>query len=82
MRRISAVHVEQWRDEFPILQSWTYFDHATFGPTPLAHVRASQDAARRMSEVPIAQIGSNASMEKLRSEAAQLLVPTATTWPC
>ncbi len=65
--------MEQWRDEFPIVQSWTYFDHATFGPTPLAHVRASQDAATRMSELPIAQIGGSASMEKLRSEAAKLL---------
>ena len=73
MRRLSAARVEQWRDEFPILRSWTYFDHATFGPTPLAHVRASQDAARRMSELPIAQIGGSASMERLRSEAAQLL---------
>jgi cysteine desulfurase / selenocysteine lyase len=62
-----------WRNQFPILQSWTYFDHATFGPTPMTNVRASQDAARKMSELPIADIGGSASMEQLRGEGAGLL---------
>lgn len=61
------------REQFPILGQWTYLDHATFGPPPLASVAASADAARQISERLIADVGGNASMEHLRVEAAALL---------
>ncbi|HTW98328.1 MAG TPA: aminotransferase class V-fold PLP-dependent enzyme [Acidimicrobiales bacterium] len=70
---VEASADERWRREFPILRDWTYLDHATFGPTPRAHVRASQEAVARTSELPIAEIGSSGAMEALRREAAALL---------
>ena len=37
------------KDEFPVTERWSWFNHATFGPPPRVYVKAVEDFARRMS---------------------------------
>jgi cysteine desulfurase / selenocysteine lyase len=59
------------RREFPITNSWLYFDTATYGPHPRRYVKVISDIAGRLSTDPL---GTNsAGVEGVRSAAAQLL---------
>jgi selenocysteine lyase/cysteine desulfurase len=59
------------RREFPITNSWLYFDTATYGPHPRRYVQAISDIAGRLSTDPLGT--TSASVEGVRSAAAQLL---------
>jgi cysteine desulfurase / selenocysteine lyase len=59
------------RREFPITNSWLYFDTATYGPHPRRYVQAISDIAGRLSTDPLGT--TSAGVEGVRSAAAQLL---------
>ena len=59
------------RREFPITDSWLYFDNATYGPHPRRYVQAISDVADRLSTDLLGATG--AGLEGVRSAAARLL---------
>jgi selenocysteine lyase/cysteine desulfurase len=65
--------IDSWYREFPILDTWTYLDHATFGPLPSSHAQAATQAVTRMSTSRIGDIGATAALEELRADAANIL---------
>jgi selenocysteine lyase/cysteine desulfurase len=59
------------RAEFPITDSWLYFDNATYGPHPRRYVQAISDVAERLSSDLLGT--TSAGVEGVRSAAAQLM---------
>jgi selenocysteine lyase/cysteine desulfurase len=59
------------RREFPITDSWLYFDNATYGPHPRRYVQAISDVADRLSTDLLGT--TSAGVDGVRSAAAQLL---------
>jgi len=59
------------RREFPITDSWLYFDTATYGPHPRRYVQAISEIAEQLSIQPLGT--TSAGVEGVRSAAAQLL---------
>jgi selenocysteine lyase/cysteine desulfurase len=59
------------RAEFPITDSWLYFDTATYGPHPRRYVQAMADVAERLSSDPLGT--TSAGVEGVRAAGARLL---------
>jgi cysteine desulfurase/selenocysteine lyase len=57
--------------EFPITDSWVYFDTASYGPHPRRYVRTIADVASQLSTDPLGTMSSD--VEGVRSAAARLL---------
>jgi selenocysteine lyase/cysteine desulfurase len=60
--------------EFPITSGRIYFDHATLGPPPRCHVRASSELLARMSEEGLPDLFSvsQEGVDRVRHRAARL----------
>ncbi|HEY2592990.1 MAG TPA: aminotransferase class V-fold PLP-dependent enzyme [Chloroflexota bacterium] len=63
--------VDGLRREFPISESWAYFDHATYGPHPRAYVDTLSEVGRNLSTDVLGTTSSR--LEDVRSSAARLL---------
>lgn len=59
------------RSEFPITDSWIYFDAATYGPHPRRYVQAITDIATRLSTDLLGETSSE--LERIRASAAEFL---------
>ena len=59
------------RREFPIIDSWLYFDTATYGPHPRRYVQTISDVADRLSTGLLGT--TSEGVEGVRSASAQLL---------
>jgi selenocysteine lyase/cysteine desulfurase len=59
------------RCEFPIVERWAYFDHATYGPHPRAFVRTLSEVGQKLSTDVLGT--TSAGLEEVRSSGARLL---------
>jgi selenocysteine lyase/cysteine desulfurase len=59
------------RREFPITETWAYFDAATYGPHPRRYVQSITDVAQRLAIDLLGNTG--AELETVRAAAAGLL---------
>ncbi len=62
--------------ELPATHDRAYFDYATFGPLPAAHVRAAGEALASMAREGSLGLGGTPLLESVRAEAATLLHST------
>jgi cysteine desulfurase/selenocysteine lyase len=65
------VRAEIRRREFPITESWVYFDTASYGPHPRRYVQTIADVASQLSTGPLGTTSSG--IEGVRSAAARIL---------
>jgi cysteine desulfurase / selenocysteine lyase len=71
MRVEASDLLEIRRSEFPITDSWLYFDNATYGPHPRRYVHALSDVANKLSTDLLGT--TSAGVEQVREAAARVL---------
>lgn len=74
--KTAALDIETLRrEQFPITRTWTYLNHATYGPLPRSSVEAAIALYRRMSEEMLGDLVSEwiVAVDQLRAKAARLI---------
>jgi cysteine desulfurase/selenocysteine lyase len=63
------------KDQFPVTEMWSWFDHATFGPPPRAYVNAIETFARDMSGAALPEGAGlwGDLLDRIRAKAARFI---------
>lgn len=63
------------QEQFPITRTWSFLNHATYGPLPAAHVQAASHFVQQMSEEMLGDLTDHwiGKVDEVRAQAGQLI---------